>query len=381
MDGYNKKNHLNQFPYSPEMKTLKRIQMKYSLLIFCLYLLSACSSGGDKKDVAADSAKADPAYALAPAEKEGVATYIKLPAQLFAYQEVSIFPKVNGYVKDVFVDIGSEVHEGQVLMVLEAPEIVQAAAQAKEKYAQAKAGYSIDKENYARLLEASATAGAVSPLDLSSARAKMEADSALANAEKNNWQIQITMQQYLNVIAPFNGVITERNVFAGALVNAASKDKPMLELKEIKRLRLKMDIPEAFAGTFKTGDTVSFYTSAYPGKKLTGRIARQAMNINAQIRSERVEADIENKNEVLQPGMYADVVLYSPGNKNGYSVPRSALVISTEGKYVIAVRNGRRIKVNVLTGNETKDKIEVFGSLQPGDSVIQKANDEIQTDE
>ncbi len=355
--------------------------MKYSLLIFCLYLLSACSSGGDKKAVTADSAKADPAYALAPAEKEGVATYIKLPAQLFAYQEVSIFPKVNGYVKNVFVDIGSEVHEGQVLMVLEAPEIVQAAAQAKEKYAQAKAGYSIDKENYARLLEASATAGAVSPLDLSSARAKMEADSALANAEKNNWQIQLTMQQYLNVIAPFNGVITERNVFAGDLVNAASKDKPMLELKEIKLLRLKMDIPEAFAGTFKPGDTVSFYTSAYPGKKLTGRIARQAMNINAQIRSERVEADIENKNQVLQPGMYADVVLYSPGNKNGYSVPRSALVISTEGKYVIAVRNGRRIKVNVLTGNETKDKIEVFGSLQPGDSVIQKANDEIQTDE
>lgn len=355
--------------------------MKYSLLIFCLYLLSACSSGGDKKDVAADSAKADPAYALVPVEKEGVATYIKLPAQLFAYQEVNIFPKVNGYVKDVFVDIGSEVHEGQVLMVLEAPEIVQAAAQAKEKYAQAKAEYSIDKENYARLLEASATAGAVSPLDLSSARAKMEADSALANAEKNNWQIQLTMQQYLNVIAPFNGVITERNVFAGDLVNAASKDKPMLELKEIKLLRLKMDIPEAFAGTFKTGDTVSFYTSAYPGKKLTGRIARQAMNINAQIRSERVEADIENKNMVLQPGMYADVVLYSPGNKNGYSVPRSAMVISTEGKYVIAVRNGRRIKVNVLTGNETKDKIEVFGSLQPGDSVIQKANDEIQTDE
>ncbi len=354
--------------------------MKYSLLIFCIYLFSACSSGGNKNEGAADPKNQAPSFTLVPVEKMGVATYIKLPAQLFAYQEVSIFPKVNGYVKDVYVDIGSEVHEGQVLMVLEAPEIVQAAAQAREKYAQAKAGYSIDKENYERLLEASATAGAVSPIDLSSARSKMEADSALANAEKTNWQIQLTMQEYLKVVAPFHGVITERNVFIGALVNAASKDKPMLELKEIKRLRLKVDIPEAMAGTLKTNDTISFYTSAFPGKKMTGRIARQAMNINAEIRSERVEADIENKNEILQPGMYADVVLYSAGNKNGYSVPRSALVISTEGKYVIAVRNGHYIKINVLTGNETKERIEIFGQIQSGEKVIANANDEIHTE-
>jgi len=277
------------------------------------------------------------------------------------------------------VDIGSEVHTGQLLMELEAPEIIQAVAQAKEKYAQAKAGYSIDKENYARLLEASKTAGAVSPLDLSSARAKMEADSSLANAEKSNWQIQQTMQEYLKVAAPFDGVITERNVFTGELVNAAAKDHPMLELKEIKRLRLKVDVPESVAGSFRKNDTISFYTSAFPGKMITGRIARLSMNINAQLRSERIEADIENKNKVLQPGMYADVILYSVGSFNAFSVPRSALVISTEGKYVIVVRNGKKIKVNVLTGNETRESIEIFGSIQPGDEVIEHANDEIPT--
>jgi membrane fusion protein, multidrug efflux system len=380
MDGSSKKNHLNQFLYFPVMKKIKSFQMKYFLLIFCIYLAGACSSNGNNKVETTEPKNQASSYTLVPVEKMGVATYIKLPAQLFAYQEVSIFPKVNGYVKSVYVDIGSQVHEGQVLMILEAPEIVQAASQAKEKYSQAKAGYNIDKENYARLLEASATAGAVSPLDLSSARAKTEADSALANAEKTNWQIQLTMQEYLKVTAPFNGVITERNVFAGALVNAESKEKPMLDLKEIKRLRLKVDVPETMAGTLKTNDTISFYTSAFPGKKMTGKIARQAMNINAQIRSERVEADIENKNELLQPGMYADVVLYSAGNKNGYSVPRSSLVISTEGKYVIADRNGHHIKINVVTGNETKDRIEIFGQIEEGDKVIVNANDEIKTD-
>jgi membrane fusion protein (multidrug efflux system) len=361
------------------MKTKKCITMKYSVFIFFLCFLFSCSSSENKKEEKDPKAQT-PVYNLAVVKKSGVATMIKLPAQLFAYQEVSIFPKVNGYVKNVFVDIGSEVHEGQLLMVLDAPEIVQAVAQAREKYAQAKAGYSIDKENYARLLEASLTAGAVSPLDLSSARSKVEADSALANAEKSNWQIQQTMQEYLNVVAPFNGIITERNVFPGELVNAASKDHPMLELKEIKLLRLKVDVPEAFAGSFRKNDTISFYTSAFPGKKITGHIARQSMNINAQLRSERIEADIENKNENLQPGMYADVVLYSLGNINALSVPRSAVVISTEGKYVIAVRNGKNIKVDVLTGNETKDSIEIFGQIQAGEKVIENANDEIHTE-
>jgi membrane fusion protein, multidrug efflux system len=380
MDGYNKKNHLKLSPYSLEMKTHKRVKMKYSLIIFSFYLLSACSSGGNKKDADPEVKNQAISNKVVSVKKSGVATLIKLPAQLFAYQEVSIFPKVNGYVKVVYVDIGSEIHTGQLLMLLEAPEIIQAVSQAREKYAQAKTGYDIDRENYARLLEASATAGAISPLDLSSAHSKMEADSALANAEKSNWQIQQTMEEYLKVVAPFDGVITERNVFPGELVNAASKEKPMLELKEIKRLRLKVDVPEALAGSFKTNDTISFYTSTFPGKKMTGRIARQSMNVNAQLRSERMEADIDNKNKILQPGMYADVVLYSAGNMNALSVPRSALVISTEGKYVIAVRNGRNIKVDVLTGNETKDSIEIFGQILAGENVIEHANDEIHTE-
>ena len=304
---------------------------------------------------------------------------VKLPAQFFAYQEVSIFPKVNGYVKQVYVDIGSHVHAGQQLMLLDAPEIGEATLRAREKYAEAKAGYSIDKENYARLVEASATAGAVSPLDLSSARAKTEADSALANAEKNSWQMQQSLQNYLNVTAPFNGVITERNVFPGALVNAEAKDKPMLELKEISRLRLKVDIPEEIAGGFKTNDTISFYTSVFPGKKMIGRISRESMNINAQYRSERVEVDVDNKSGILQPGMYADVVLYSKGNSNALSVPRSSVVISTDGKYVFAVRDGIAVKIDVLTGNETRDRIEIFGPIQQDEKVIVHANDEIRT--
>jgi multidrug efflux pump subunit AcrA (membrane-fusion protein) len=101
------------------------------------------------------------------------------------------------------------------------------------------------------------------------------------------------------------------------------------------------------------------------------------MNVNTQFRSERIEADVINNDELLAPGMYADIVIYSKGNASGFSVPKSSVVTSTERRYVLVVRSGKIIKTDVTTGNETDKSIEVFGNLSKGDSVITEANDEI----
>ncbi len=350
----------------------------YIILIFSTFAFASCSENKAADNKPAENKTSIPQYQLTVVKKAGVATIIKLPAQLVAYEEVSIFPKVNGYVKTVLVDIGSKVSKGQLLMLLEAPELEQASLEAKEKYEKAKADYSIDQEHYNRLLEASKTPGAISPLDLSTIKAKMEADNALCNAEKDDWQMQQTMMGYLQVTAPFTGVITERNVHPGALVSAEEKNIPMLELKQVDHLRLQVDIPEGVAGTLKDKDSVSFYTSAFPGKKMSGIISRKSDNINEQYRSERIEIDVPNKDGSLAPGMYADVVLQSKGNDNALSVPKSAVVTSTERKYVLVMHNGAITKADVSTGNETVDNIEVYGSLQSGDSVIINANDEIE---
>lgn len=351
--------------------------MKYFIAIILSVIFISCSDTEQKEKKPVPGQSVSSQYVLTTVEKAGVATTIKLPAQLAAYNEVSIFPKVNGYVQKVLVDIGSHVAKGQLLMVLEAPELLEAVAQAKEKYTRSRADFSIDKEHYQRFLEASATAGAVSPMDLSTLKGKMEADSAMSNAEKVNWQMQQTMLGYLQVTAPFTGVITERNVSPGALVSAADKAKPMLELKDIDLLRLQVDIPEAVAGNLKDKDTISFYVSSFPGKKMTGVISRQSMNVNVQYRSERMEINVENKKGLLSPGMYADVVLYSRGDSNALSVPKSAVVTSTERKYVLLVKNGKITKVDVSTGNQTASRIEVYGALQPGDKIISNASDEI----
>lgn len=352
--------------------------MKY-LFLLCIpaALLSSCSG---KKAEAREPKKTmidAPAYKLATVEEGGVSTVLKLPAQLAAYQEVSIFPKVNGYVKTVSVDVGSHVQPGTLLMMLEAPELQEAVLQAREKYARAKADYSIEKEHYQRLKEAAQTAGAVSPFDLSSSKAKMEADSLLSNAEKLNWEMRQTMLGYLRVTAPFEGVITERNIHPGALVSAVSKDKPMLELKQVNHLRLQVDIPEATAATLKLHDPVSFYVSALQGKELKGTISRKSMNISKEFRSERMEIDVPNPDALLAPGMYADVMLNSQGNSKAMWVPKSAVVTSTERKYVLVSNKGRIQKKDVSTGNQSVDKIEIYGLLKPGDQVIVNANDEI----
>lgn len=352
----------------------------YIIAIILAGGLYACSTGTSAGKKAA--AKTVMHFNTTVVSATGVSTAIRLPAQLAGYQEVSIFPKVNGYVQQVLVDIGSAVHKGQVLMTLEDPELEQAAVQAREKAAHAQAGYMITKDSYYRLLEASRTAGAVSPMDLSAAKSRMAADSALCNAEKANWDMQKTMLSYLKVTAPFDGVITERNVHPGALVSAAGREqKPMLELKELDRLRLQVDVPENIAGALDSKTKMDFFVSAFPGKRMSAQIARKSQNVNMSYRMERVEMDVWNHDGSLAPGMYADVILDVSGSRNAFSVPRSAVVTSTERKYVIVVRDGKAVKEDVITGNASDDKIEVFGDLKEGEQVILNANDEIKDGE
>lgn len=359
--------------------------LQYSKGFVFLILIGMAAGCADKGGQAAAEGKlatgvpvSGKEVALVKPVRAVISQLVKLPAQLAAYQQVSIFPKVNGYVEQVSVDIGSHVRKGQLLMVLEAPEMEQAAIQAKERYARARQDYTISEENYNRMRLAAQTPGAVSPMGLASLKAKAMADSAVCNAEKANWQMQETILGYLRVTAPFDGLITERNVHPGALVSAEGKDnKPMLDLREVDHLRLQVDIPEGIAVHLGDGDTVSFYLSAYPGKRMTGRVSRQSGVVNSQYRSERMELDVYNRDGKLAPGMYGDVEFFSKGNPDAYAVPKSAVVTSTERKYVLAVRNGRTVKVDVATGNENADKIEITGDIRMDDQLVVNANDEM----
>lgn len=355
------------------MKNIVNISLLAALLTVTL---ASCSR---KEKETTETKNTVASYALSTVKTEALATTLRLPAQLNPFYEVSIYPRVTGYIKNLPVDIGSEVKQGQLLMEMEAPDVEENSVAAQERYIKVQATYRASKDNYYRLLNAAKTQGAVSPNDLQLAQSQMQSDSALCNSEKANWMAMESMKDYLTVKAPFDGTITQRNVHPGALVTVGSKTDmaPLLELQQISKLRLQVKVPETYATQLQDGQSVSFVVDALPGKTFTGSISRQANSLDDKYRSEAFEIDVINKDNLLMPGMYAEVMLPLKGHPNACVVPQTAVVISTERKYVIKVVQNKAVLVDVTTGNENNGMIEVFGDINAGDSVIEKANDEI----
>lgn len=337
-------------------------------------ILTACNSAASNK--IKEKKNTVEKYTLTEVVKEPLSSSIQLPAVLAAYQKVSIYPRVNGFVRIVMVDRGSIVKKGQILLELDAPEIIQQYYAAQSKYLQAKAIYAGSKDNYERTVAVSETPGTISPHDVEVASARMLADSAIMNSELANFRALEATRSYLTVTAPFDGVITERNIHPGALAGP-SGTVPMLMLEQEDRLRLVMQIPEMYSAQLSTARQVTFHVNALPGEDFLGGISRQAGSLNDRYRSEAVEVDVQNPQHRLKSGMYAEVVIPVMGSVQAMVVPASAVVTSTEKKYVIAVRNGHTHWVDVQEGNRHADSTEVFGSLRPGDKVILQGTDEI----
>jgi RND family efflux transporter MFP subunit len=214
------------------------------------------------------------------------------------------------------------------------------------------------------------------------ANARMLADSAIMNSEQANLRAIAVTRGYLTVSAPFDGVITERNVHPGALVGPTTNVSggAMLLLEQEDRLRLVVQVPELYSAQLSSARQVQFHVNALPGVEFTGGISRQAGSLNDRYRSEAVEIDIQNPQHRLKPGMYAEVVIPVTGSVRAMVVPGSAIVTSQEKKYVVAVRNGRTQWIDVQEGNRHNDSTEVFGHLNEGDKVVSPATDEIKND-
>jgi len=275
--------------------------------------------------------------------------------------------------------VGSEVSEGQLMVSMEAPEINSQLAEAQSKLKSQEAVYLASKANYDRLYETSKTPGTISGNDLDQAAARKNSDEAQLQATKSAMQAVLVTKGYLDIKAPFSGVVSARNVNPGAYVGPAGKgsDQPLFVLQEQKRLRLVISVPEAYSGALKQKDKVEFTVRSMPGHKFTANVNRMAGSLDAKLRSERLEMDVLNNNKTLLPGMYAEVKLDLPATDSTFIIPKTALVQSTEKVFVIRVVNGKAEWVDVQKGREADGKVEVFGKLNEGDQLVQAANDEI----
>jgi RND family efflux transporter MFP subunit len=211
------------------------------------------------------------------------------------------------------------------------------------------------------------------------AHAKMSADSSALLAARSAYQQAADLRNYLQVRAPFDGVISSRNVYSGAYVTPSDKSagKPMLTLQEQSKLRLVVDVPEAAVSYFSNKDTVHFTVKTLPGKQFTASINRMAGSLNSELRSEQMQMDIPNKNKELLPGMFAQVTLRLTNTQKTFVVPQSAVTQNSRSVFVIRVVNHKAQWINVQKGRETPDSLEVYGALNPGDMLISNATDEL----
>ena len=342
------------------------------LIVAITIVLASCGSKSADKTTPPPP---QPVYHIMQLQTRQIAGNVQLPGVMQPFEFVQLFPKVSGFVKTVPVDRGSIVKKGQVLLTLEAPEIAQQVAAAKLKYTQAEATYITSKDRYRRLLETSKTPGTVSPFDLEAAAAQKQGDSATAQGEYANYQASETMESYLTVRATFDGVITERNVHPGALVGPGTENaKPMLILQQLSKLRLVVDIPEQYVTQVADNDKVHYSINALPGQDFTGKVSRSSESLSNNYRSETIEIDVMNPDDLFKPGMYAEVTLPTSGSTNAYVVPKSAVVTTTEKKYVVVVNNNIAKWIDISQGNQSTDSTEIFGNLQNGDSVITNAS-------
>ena len=314
---------------------------------------------------------------------------VTIPGDLTPYQGVNLNAKVSGFVESIAVDRGSWVKRGQRLGTLSAPELRAQRAEAEAKVlavraqeAEAEAKTVAAQSTYDRLKAASQTPGVVAGHDVEIAERSLEAARAHVNALKSSGgateaavKAIAEMEAYLELTAPFDGVITERNVHPGSLVGPSTG--ALLRIEQTSRLRLTVPVPESYVGTIVKGTKVTFKVSAFPDQTFQGVIARPAHTLDMKMRSMLVELDVTNSNLRLAPGMFAEVQWPLSRAQTSLFVPRTAVVRTSERQFVVRVRNGIAEWVDVRRGELDGDVIEVFGDLREGDIVVRRGNDEI----
>lgn len=343
------------------------------------FLLTGC--GGDhpsaakKSKTTSDSVPPEAAFLL---HKGSLSDTLQIPGELASYQKVDIYAKVNSFVKKVLVDVGTRVSKGQLLAQLEAPEISSQLSAASSHLQSMQATYMASRAYYNRLLETSKTPGTVSSNDLEQAMAKRNSDYAQYLANKANYS-EITVQRdYLTVRAPFDGIVSARNINPGAYVGPSGSGDalPMLTVQQQKHLRLVISVPEAYSNMLKLGDMVNFTTRSLPGQVFHATVARLAGALDTKLRAERTEMNVYSDGALL-PGMTVEVNIPMPSNNSSFVVPRAALVNSTEGVYVIRVVGGKYQHVPVITGISNDDNIQIFGKLNENDQIITNGSEEL----
>ena len=311
----------------------------------------------------------------APAEE------IILPGNVQPFITSPVYSRTNGYLKKWYFDIGAHVKKGQLLAVIETPEVDQQLQQARSNLSTAQANLelaTITKTRYQGLLKKHA----VSQQDSDNAVGTYNANKAIVQADQAAVEQYTALVSFEKVYAPFDGVITARNTDIGDLINSGSTANVKTDLFHIAQpgtLRVYVNVPEEYSRGIKVGMTADLALAEFPGRTFQGKLVRTAEAINMTTRTLLVEVDVANPTNTLLTGSYAEVHLKVPTQASTFIIPVNTLIFRSEGLRVGVVKDQKVTLTAVTPGHDFGNQIEIVAGLKPEDQIIINPPDSVVT--
>jgi RND family efflux transporter MFP subunit len=311
----------------------------------------------------------------APAEE------IILPGNVQPFITSPVYSRTNGYLKKWYFDIGAHVKKGQLLAVIETPEVDQQLQQARSNLSTAQANLelaTITKTRYQGLLKTHA----VAQQDADNAVGTYNANKATVQADQAAVDQYAAMVSFEKLYAPFDGVITARNTDIGDLINSGSSTgvkTDLFHMAQPGKLRVYVNVPEEYSRGIKAGMTADLALAEFPGRTFQGNLVRTADAINMTTRTLLVEIDVANPTNTLLTGSYAEVHLKIPAQGSTFIIPVNTLIFRSEGLRVGVVKDNKVTLTTVTPGHDFGNQIEIVAGLKPEDQIIINPPDSIVT--
>ena len=362
-----------------EVRERSRSRKHWVILAIVLLVVAALLMWGIWSRVSASTAlRAETAQAALPAvsvvspKQTAPAQEIILPGNVQPFITSPIYARTNGYLRKWYFDIGAHVKKGQLLAVIETPEVDQQLEQSLSNLNTAKANLAlseITKNRYQGLLNSNA----VSQQDADNASGTYNANKAIVEANQANVKQLQALQSFEKIYAPFDGIVTTRNTDIGDLINSGSSSSVKTDLFHIAqpgKLRVYVNVPEEYSQGIKVGMTADLSLAEFPGRNFQGKLVRTAEAINLTTRTLLVEIEVDNPTGTLLTGSYAEVHLKVATHASTLLLPVNALLFRSEGLRVGVVKDGRVVLTALTPGRDLGNQIEVVSGLQPDDQVI-----------
>ena len=324
-------------------------------------------------------AQSIPTVVVAPPQSSADAGALDLPGRLEAYSRASLYARVPGYLKSWNVDIGSPVKAGQELATIETPDLDQELLQSKANRATAQANVALAETTAKRWQELLKT-GAVSKQDVDEKIGDYKAKQAIVKASQADVDREQTLKGFARITAPFDGIVTARNTDVGALINVGgTTGQELFVVSDTKKLRVYVSVPQTYVPSIPPGTKATITVPERAGKKYEATVESSSQAVNVSSGSTLMQLGVDNANNDLLPGGFANVSLQLPGNASALRIPSSALLFDKHGLRVATLDKDDKIRLKQVTiARDLGQVIEIGSGLAADDRVIQSPPDGVQ---